>query len=61
MPKNKPITTNDVEPLRPIYPAPGQRKPAAGPMITTRNIEQIREQAKPAETDAPKKIKRGRA
>ena len=61
MPKNKPITTNDVEPQRPNYPAPGHRKPAAGPMITTRNIEQIREQTRPAETDAPKKVKRGRA
>ncbi len=55
MPKNKPITTNDVEPQRPAYPAPGKRQPAAGPMITTRNIEQIRGQAQPADPDARKK------
>ena len=60
MPKSKPITTNDVEPQRPAYPAPGERRPAAGPMITTRNIEQIREQAQPAEADARKKVRKGR-
>ena len=34
---NVPLTTNNIEPQRPNYPA--VRKPAAGPLITTENVD----------------------
>ncbi len=39
--KNVP-TTNTVEPQRPTYPEPKDRKHAKGPLISTSNIDEIR-------------------
>ncbi len=50
-------TTNNTEPQRPAYPA--ERKPAAGPVITTADVEPKKKAAE-AEVDAKAKEKKGK-
>jgi len=53
--RNKPITTNDVQPIQPYRPENGVYAKAKGPMITTSNVEEIKAMNAKADAQAAQK------